>query len=203
MPVVENERGTFIYNSKDLCMIQHIPELIESGISSFKIEGRVKSAYYVATVVKAYREAIDAYVNNPEKYVFDPALLDELKKVSHREYTTGFYFGKPSGNEQIYHTSSYIREYDIVGLVKEYDKSTGIAVVEQKNRFFVGDEIEVVQPGKPFFKQIVEELKNENEEKINVAPHPQMILKIPMKYPVVPHTILRKKSEQEKDLSGR
>lgn len=203
MPVVENERGTFIYNSKDLCMIEHIPELLKSGISSLKIEGRVKSAYYVATVVKAYRQAIDAYMDNPEKYVFDPALLDELKKVSHREYTTGFYFGKPSGKEQIYHTSSYIREYDIVGLVKEYDPVTGIAIIEQKNRFFVGDEVEVVQPDKPFFfTQIIEEMRNEEGQAINVAPHPQMVLKIPMKVPVVPYSMLRKKGE-EKDLSGR
>ncbi|MBZ4644862.1 MAG: family peptidase [Petroclostridium sp.] len=203
MPVVENERGTFIYNSKDLCMIGHIPELLKSGISSLKIEGRVKSAYYVATVVKAYRQAIDAYMDNPGKYVFDPALLDELKKVSHREYTTGFYFGKPSGKEQIYHTSSYIREYDIVGLVKEYDPVTGIAIIEQKNRFFVGDEVEVVQPDKPFFfTQIIEEMRNEEGQAINVAPHPQMVLKIPMKVPVVPYSMLRKKGE-EKDLSGR
>jgi len=192
MPVYENDRGTFIYNSKDLCMIEHIPELVESGISSFKIEGRVKSAYYVATVVKAYREAIDSYFDDPEHYVFNPELLDELKKVSHREYTTGFYFGKPTGKEQIYHTSSYIREYDIVGLVLDYDESTGIATVEQRNRFYAGDEVEIMQPGKPYFKQIVEEMRNQDGEIIEVAPHPQMILKIPVKQPVVRDAIIRK-----------
>ena len=192
MPVYENDRGTFIYNSKDLCMIEHIPELVESGISSFKIEGRVKSAYYVATVVKAYREAIDSYFDDPEHYVFNPELLDELKKVSHREYTTGCYFGKPTGKEQIYHTSSYIREYDIVGLVLDYDESTGIATVEQRNRFYAGDEVEIMQPGKPYFKQIVEEMRNQDGEIIEVAPHPQMILKIPVKQPVVRDAIIRK-----------
>jgi putative protease len=203
MPVYENERGTFIYNSKDLCMIEHIPELIDSGITSFKIEGRVKSAYYVATVVKAYREAIDQYFDNPENYRFDPRLLDELHKVSHRAYTTGFFFGKPTGNEQIYTTSSYIREYDIVGLVREYDEETGIATIEQRNRFFVGEEIEILQPHKPFFKQIVTEMRNEEGESIESAPHPQMILKIAMAQPVVPNSILRKKSAKKKELGGR
>ncbi|NLY44056.1 MAG: U32 family peptidase [Clostridiaceae bacterium] len=192
MPVFENDRGTFIYNSKDLCMIEHIPELVDCGISSFKIEGRVKSAYYVATVVKAYREAIDSYFEKGENYVFDPLWLDELRKVSHRDYTTGFYFGKPSGNEQVYGTSSYIREYDIVGLVKEYDAATGIATVEQRNRFFVGDEIEVIQPGKPFFSQTIEKMWDEQGEPLEVAPHPQMIVKMPMRAPVVPCAMLRK-----------
>ncbi|WHH61630.1 U32 family peptidase [Petroclostridium sp. X23] len=195
MPVVENERGTFIYNSKDLCTIQYIPELLQSGITSLKIEGRVKSAYYVATVVKAYRQAIDSYLENPEGYAFNPLLLDEIKKVSHREYTTGFYFGKPGSSEQNYSTSSYIRGYDIVGMVKGYDSDTGIATIEQRNRFFVGDEIEIVQPDRPLFKtMIVKEMKNQQEEAIDVAPHPQMVLKIPMDEPVSPHSILRKKA---------
>jgi len=192
MPVYENDRGTFIYNSKDLCMIEHIPELVQSGITSFKIEGRVKSAYYVATVVKAYREAIDSYFESPENYTFYPELLEELKKVSHREYTTGFYFGKPTGKDHVYHTSSYIREYDIVGLVLDYDENTGIATVEQRNRFYTGDEIEIIQPGKPYFKQIVQEMRNEEGELIEVAPHPQMILKLPVRQPVVPNAMIRK-----------
>lgn len=196
MPVYEDERGTYIYNSKDLCMIRHIPELVKSGITSFKIEGRVKSAYYVATVVKAYRDAIDAYLTDPDHYTFDSSWMEELQKVSHREYTTGFYFGKPSGNEQIYHTSSYIRDYDIIGLVKEYDANTGIATVEQRNRFSVGDEIEVMQPHQPFYVQVVEQMENESGERVDTAPHPQMILKIPMKQPVVPNTILRKHKEE-------
>ncbi|MGE4283021.1 MAG: U32 family peptidase [Clostridia bacterium] len=199
MPVVENERGTFIYNSKDLCMIEYIPELLKSGISSLKIEGRVKSTYYLATVVKAYRQAIDTYLENPDQYQFNPMLLDEMKKVSHREYTTGFYFRKPKGSEQIYHTSSYIREYDIVGLVRDYDEASKVATIEQRNRIFIGDEIEILQPDKPFFQTMtIKDMKNADGETIDVAPHPQMIIKIPMEEAVVPYTILRKKSIEEK-----
>ena len=115
--VFENERGTFIFNSKDLCTIEHIPELVESGIASLKIEGRVKTAFYVATVVGAYRREIDRYCEDPENYVFNPAELEELCKVSHRPYTTGFYFGRPDSDAQVYETSSYIRDYELVGIV--------------------------------------------------------------------------------------
>ena len=126
MPVFENERGTFIYNSKDLCMIEHIDKLIQSGLTSFKIEGRVKSEFYVATVVAAYRRAIDAYMQDPVNWKPDPSLYAELKKVSHRDYTTGFYFNKPGGTEQRYGGSSYIREYDMVGVVEQSSfKRTG------------------------------------------------------------------------------
>ena len=117
MPVVETERGTFIFNSKDLCMIEHIPALIEAGIDSFKIEGRVKNELYVATVISAYRAAIDAYMANPDDYVTSPELLEELSKVSHRGYTTGFYFGKPQADAHKFETSEYIRDYGIVGVV--------------------------------------------------------------------------------------
>lgn len=196
MPVYENERGTFIYNSKDLCMIEHIPELIQSGISSLKIEGRIKSSFYVAQVIKAYREAIDTYYSNPGEYHFNPQWLEELSKASHREYTTGFYFGKPTGEGQIYHSSSYIREYEFVGVVLEYDKSTGIAKVEQRNRMFVGDEIEVLRPGVPFFTQKIKSMKNTEGEDIEVAPNPQMILYMPMDQEVGEFTMLRRKEKE-------
>lgn len=197
MPVYENERGTFIYNSKDLCMIEHIPELIETGVSSFKIEGRMKSSYYVATVVKAYREAIDAYYKDPASYSFDPAWLEEISKASHREFTTGFYLGKPSGNEQIYHTSSYIREYDFVGLVKEYDKATGIATVEQRNRMYTGEEIEVVRPRGAYFVQKIGNMRNLEGEEIDVAPHPQMTVFMHIDQEVEPYTMLRRKAKED------
>ncbi len=203
MPVYEDARGTYIYNAKDLCMIQHIPALMESGITSFKIEGRVKSAYYVATVVKVYREAIDAYLQNKDAYIFDERLWQELKKVSHREYTTGFYFGKPGGSEQIYHTSSYIREYDIVGVVREYDEKDGWAVIEQRNRFCIGDEIEFLQPDEPYFTQRVKQMQNEEGKPIDSAPHPQMIIKLPVSQPVKPHTIIRKMKEIKQALGER
>ncbi len=192
-PVYEDEKGTYIFNSKDLCMIEYIPQLIESGIFSFKIEGRMKSSFYVATVVSAYRKAIDAYMSDPENYRFDPEWLVELSKASHREYTTGFYFNKTTGADQIYNTSSYIREYDFVGMVLEYNKETGIAKIEQRNRMIVGDEIEVVVPKKDYFVQTIEVMKNEEGESIRTAPHAQMIVYMPMKQEVEPYTILRRK----------
>ncbi|PNT93289.1 peptidase U32 family protein [Clostridium thermosuccinogenes] len=194
MPVYENERGTFIFNSRDLCMIEHIPELINTGVSSLKIEGRMKSSFYVATVVKAYRDAIDAYYNDPEGYRFNPKWLEEISKVSHREFTTGFYFNKPTEKDQIYNTSSYIRGYDFVGIVMEYDSKTGIATVEQRNRMFLGDEIEVVRPKGDFFIQKIESMKNSDGESIDVAPHPQMTVYMPMEKPVEKFTMLRRKA---------
>ena len=196
MPVFENERGTFIYNSKDLCMIEYIPEILESGVESLKIEGRMKSSYYVATVVRAYRQALDSYYNNPENFRFNPEWLEEVSKASHREFTTGFYFNKPTGKDQIYHTSSYIREYDFVGLVTAYDRITGIATVEQRNRMFVGDEIEVVSPKGGYFTQVIKEMKNIDSEKIDVAPHPQMTVFMPMDQDVEEYTMLRRKSKE-------
>ena len=189
MPIMEDESGTFIFNSKDLCMIKHIPALIESGVKSFKIEGRVKSEYYVSTVVKAYRDAIDAYYRDPENYKFDNRWFEELKKVSHREYSEGFYFGKP---EQIYTYGSYVRNYDIVGMVTDFDETTGIATIQQRNRFYKGDTVEFLPPVGDFFEHTVDYLKNDEGEDIDVAPHPQMTLKMKLLRPVERDTIVRK-----------
>ncbi len=193
MPVFENERGTFIMNSKDLCMIDHIPELIGSGVSSLKIEGRVKSEYYVATIVGAYRKAIDKYYENPAKYEFDSACYDEIKKVSHRDYYTGFFFGIPDTGAQIYGSSSYIREYDLIGIVEDYDEVTCLAKVSQRNRFFLGDEIEIMQPCENYFTQKVEVLKDENMTDIPVANHAAMTVYIKTDRPVVKDAMLRLK----------
>lgn len=193
MPVVENDRGTFIFNSKDLCMIEYIPELVKSGINSFKIEGRVKNELYVATVIKAYRQAIDAYYADPEGYKFDESLLDELKKVSYREYTTGFFNDRPTGDEQVYGSSTYIQDYTIVGVVKDYDKDTGVATIEQRNRFFKGDEIEVLSPDIPNFAFTVNEMTDGDGNEIDVAPHAQMTVKMKIEHPVGEYTILRMK----------
>ena len=195
LPVFENERGTFIMNSKDLCMIEHIPEIVGSGVYSLKIEGRVKSEYYVATIIAAYRKAIDAYYETPSEYEFNPMWLDEVKKVSHRDYYTGFFFGIPDTGAQIYGSSSYIREYDIVGIVLDYDEKTCLAKVTQRNRFFKGDEIEIIQPGKDFTTQRVEILKDENMNDIEVANHAAMTLYIKTDVPVVKDAMLRKKAE--------
>ena len=193
MDVFENERGTFIFNSKDLCTIRHIPELVKSGIASLKIEGRVKTSYYVATVVGAYRREIDRYFADPENYTFNEAEYEELCKVSHRPYTTGFYFGKPDENAQVYTSSSYIRDYDLIGMVLSYDADTGEAVVSQRNRFFKGDEIEIIQPMKPFFTQTVDKITDENGTEIEVANHAEQIVRIKTVKPVCEGAMLRKK----------
>ncbi|HAE92661.1 MAG TPA: peptidase U32, partial [Tissierella sp.] len=195
-PVFEDEEGTFIMNSKDLCMIEYIPELINAGIKSFKIEGRVKSSYYVATVIRAYRMAIDEYYNDPDNYRFNEKWLKEIKKASHRDFTTGFYFGKPTNEAQVYTTSSYVRGYDFVGLILDYDEETKIATVEQRNRIFTGEKIEIFGPNKDFITQIIQKMWDEEGNEIDVAPHPQQIIKILMEKPVSSMDMIRKEREE-------
>ncbi len=195
-PIEEDERGTYIMNSKDLCMIEHIPDLVKAGISSAKIEGRMKSAFYVATVVGVYRKAIDKYYEDPENYQFNPDWLTELKKVSHRDFTTGFYYGKASNEAQNYETSAYTREYDFIGKVLDYDKETKIATVEQRNKMVFGDEIEVFGPYTDFWVQKLDYLKDEEGNDLEAAPHPQQILKIKMEHPVKEGFMLRKRKEK-------
>lgn len=192
-PIVENERGTFILNSKDLCMIEHIPELVNSGITSLKIEGRVKTAFYGATVVGAYRREIDRYFDDPENYVFNKAEADELRKVSHRPYTTGFYFSRPSEDGQVYETSSYIRDYELTGIVTGYDEETKRMTVSQRNRFFEGDELEIMQPGKSYITLTAEDMRDEKGNPINCAPHAQQILTMKSDEPVICGAMIRKK----------
>lgn len=145
MPVYENERGTYIFNSKDLCMIEYIPELIEAGIDSFKIEGRMKTALYVATVARTYRKAIDDYLKSPETFKENLEWYkSEIGKCTYREFTTGFFFGKPDSDTQIYDSNTYVKNYIYIGTVNEVDEK-GRAVFNQKNRFFVGDNIEVMK----------------------------------------------------------
>jgi putative protease len=193
--VVEDDKGTFIFNSKDLCMIEHIPELINSGLDSLKIEGRMKSAYYVANIVRVYRKAIDDYYNDPENYKFDPQLLEEIKKASHREFTKGFYYTKPNENDQLYGSSSYTREYDFIGLVLEYDKETKLAKVEQRNKFSIGDNIEVMGPDYYGDDLAVTEMYDKNMEVIESAPHAQQIIYVKFEKEVKPYYILRKRKD--------
>ncbi|NBI63214.1 U32 family peptidase [Clostridiales bacterium] len=195
-PVEEDERGTYILNSRDLCMIDHIPELVRAGVASAKIEGRMKSSFYVATVVSAYRKAIDAYYEDPEHYMFCEKWMEELKKVSHREFTTGFYFNQPTNKDQNYQTSAYTRDYSFIGVVKSYDPVTKMAVVEQRNKITVGEEIEVFGPYTDFFTQRLEVLLDEEGNPIESAPHPQQILRIKMEHPVSENFMLRKRKEQ-------
>ncbi len=197
MPVFEDDRGTYFFNSKDLCMIDNIPEAVETGVKGFKIEGRMKSVHYVASVVRAYRNAIDAYFADPQNFKLDKKWLEEIGKASHREFTTGFYFGKPTGEEQIYKHSSYIREYDFVGVVREFYPDSKLAVVEQRNNFRVGQEIEFMNPSGKDFHQKIEKMWDQEGNEITVAPHPQQIVKIPVKREIEPYTILRRKRHKK------
>ncbi|MFB0971924.1 MAG: U32 family peptidase [Neofamilia sp.] len=196
-PVYEDDGGTFIMNSKDLCMIQNLPEMIDAGIDSLKIEGRVKGIYYVATVIRSYRMALDEYYKDPENYKFDESYLDEIKKASYRDFTTGFFFGKPQDDAQVYETNSYIRGYDFLGMVLDYDEETKLATIEQRNRMFVGNEIEIFGPGEKHFTQKIEVMLDEKDNPIEVAPHAQQIIKIKMEKPVSEYFMLRKPADEE------
>ena len=191
-PVLEDERGTYIFNSKDMCLLPYLPDVIASGVDSLKIEGRMKSVHYAASVVKAYREAIDSYFAAPEQFEVKKEWVEELDKVSHRAYTTGFYYGRPTEKDQIYGTSSYTQTSDFVGLVLDYDEKTGFATVEQRNNMKVGQEIEIFQPHLAGYRQILQEMYNDEGEAIQVAPHPQQIVKIRMDKPVESYGILRR-----------
>lgn len=191
-PVYEDEKGAYFFNSKDLCMIEHLPSLIEAGISVFKIEGRMKSSYYVAVVVKAYRHLIDSYFSKPKEYFCDEKWLDEIKKVSHRYFSTGFYFAKPGGEEQRYDSSAYIKTYDFAGLILDYNSDNQMAVIEQKNRIFVGDEIEIFGPNDDFFSQKIEKMWDEEGKEIEAAPHAKQIIRMKMAKPVKPWYMIRK-----------
>lgn len=196
-PIEESERGTFIFNSKDLCMIRHIPELINSGIVSFKIEGRVKSSFYVATVVKAYRDAIDAYYEAKKagtEFKFNEKWYEEITKVSNRDFTTGFFFGKPNDNDHNYGTSSYLRSYSFIGIIKGYDPENKHIIVEQRNKFNTGDRVEVLPPEGDSFDFVVTRMFDAEGNIIETAPHPQMEVRIPMdELPV--HSLLRKSND--------
>jgi putative protease len=194
-PVEEDERGTYVFNSKDLCMIEHIPEIIESGISSAKIEGRMKTIFYVATVVRVYREAIDAYYADPKNYRFKSEWLEELSKVSNRHFTTGFFLGRPDESSQNYESSAYIREYDFIGIVREYDEASGYAIVEQRNNFKKDQIIEIFGPGSAgFFTQEIKEMYDaKSGEPIDVAPHAQQLVRLKVDQPVAEKYMLRRK----------
>lgn len=195
-PIEEHDEGTFIMNSKDLCMIEHIDDMIEAGIASLKIEGRVKSEYYLATVIRSYRMAIDAYYADPKNYKYDPYLLEEIKKVSHRDFTTGFFYGKANENSQVYKDNSYIRGYDFVGLVLDYDEENKIATVEQRNRVFVGEDIEIFGPGIKHFDYKIEKMLDDKDREIDVANKAKQIFKIKIDEPIKKGFILRRKNEE-------
>lgn len=169
-PVYENERGTYIFNSKDLCMIEHIPELLEAGIDSLKIEGRMKTALYVATVARTYRRAIDDYLESPEKYRANlEQYRAEIVQCTHRQFTTGFYFGKPDENTQIYDTASYVNEYQYLGIIEEVRDN--LVQITQRNKFCVGDVIEVMKPDGRNVPVRVNAIYDEEHNAMESAPH--------------------------------
>ncbi|MCC3868391.1 peptidase U32 family protein [Terrisporobacter mayombei] len=199
-PVVEDIDPEFFFNTKDLCMIKYIPQIFESGITSLKIEGRMKTAYYVATTVRAYRMAIDEYYKDPENWKFNPIWLEELKKGSHRDYSTGFFLNRPDENSNNYESASYIRNYDFIGLVKGYEEETGLYIVEQRNKMYVGDKIEVIGPFKDTMFTTIEEMYDEEGSPIESAPHARQIVKMKVGIKLEKNYILRKPTEKARIL---
>ena len=195
MPVYENERGTYIFNSKDLCMIEHIPELIDAGIDSFKIEGRMKTALYVATVARTYRKAIDDFKKDPELYRQNMEWYkEEIGKCTYREFTTGFYFGKPGADAQIYDNNTYVKNFTYLGTVENVDER-GFAKIEQKNKFSVGETIEIMKPDGRNLEVVVKSICDEDGNEQESAPHPKQILWVDLGADVDKYDILRKKED--------
>ena len=195
LPVYENERGTYIFNSKDLCMIEHIPELIDAGIDSFKIEGRMKTALYVATVARTYRKAIDDYLDSEENYRKNmPWYREQISNCTYRQFTTGFFFGKPSEEAQIYDSNTYIKEYTYLGIVGPQNEQ-GLYEIEQRNKFSVGETIEVMKPNGENTKVQVKRIVNEDGEDVESAPHPKQKLWIDLGITLDAFDILRRKED--------
>ena len=195
MPVYENERGTYIFNSKDLCMIEHIPEMIASGIDSLKVEGRMKSALYVASMARTYRMAIDDYAIRPEKYSENLAFYkSEISKCTYREYTTGFFFGKPDESTQIYDESTYIKEWTYLGMASEDKKEISGRTyygLEQKNKFCVGDTVEIMTPDGRNIQAAVLDMEDDKGNKISSCPHPGMHFYADLGLELEPYDIIR------------
>ena len=201
LPVYENERGTYIFNSKDLCMIEHIPELVDAGVDSCKIEGRMKTALYVATVARTYRKAIDDYFESEEKYRANmPWYLDEISRCTYRQFTTGFYFGKPSNETQIYDNNTYVNEYTYLGIVGSVDEQ-GRAKIEQRNKFSVGDKIEIMKTDGRDIEAIVKGIVNEKGQSVESAPHPKEVLYIELDQETEQYDILRIHAPQNGNLT--
>lgn len=193
MPVYENERGTYIFNSKDLCMIEYIPEMIKAGIDSFKIEGRMKTALYVATVARTYRKAIDDYLESPEKYKKNmPWYLDQIKNCTYRQFTTGFYFGKPSEESQIYDNNTYVKEYTYLGIAGEIKDR--LCRIEQRNKFSVGETIEIMKPDGRNVPTTVKSITDEDGVEKESAPHPKQVLYVELSEQAEVYDILRRES---------
>ncbi|KXG43136.1 peptidase U32 family protein [Tepidibacillus decaturensis] len=193
IPLFNPEDDSYTMSSKDLCMIESIPDMIETGVDSLKIEGRMKSVHYVATVVNAYRQAIDAYFEDPQNYTFNPAWLDEIEKASHRPLTKAFYYTTPNQEDQIYGNEPKMRKYDFVGLVLDYDQTTGIATIQQRNNFMVGQEVEFFGSNTKFIQKI-EQIEDKDGNLLDAARHPLQIVKVKVDQPVYPYDMMRKEN---------
>lgn len=196
-PIEQDDKGTYIMNARDMCMIEHIPELVNAGVTSLKIEGRAKSAYYTAAVTNAYRAAVDEFLKNPsDDFKVSPWISEEMRKVSYREYCTGFYFGSPLENAEIYYEGGYRREWDVVAVCEKCENGRLFAV--QRNKFLDGDILEVVEPGGEPFKIRVDGLENENGEAVESAPHAMMKLSFVCERTVKSGAIIRKQKDEPK-----
>lgn len=195
LPVYENERGTYIFNSKDLCMIEHLPDMIDAGIDSFKIEGRMKTALYVATVARTYRKAIDDYLKDPALYEKNmPWYLDQISDCTYRQFTTGFFYGKPNYETQIYDNNTYVVGYTYLGTVLKYED--GYGYFQQKNKFSVGETIEVMKPNGDNIEVEVKSIKNEEGEEMESCPHSKQMLFVDLGIELEEFDILRRREEQ-------
>ncbi len=186
LPVFENERGTYIFNSKDLCMIEYIPEIVDAGIDSLKIEGRMKTALYVATVARTYRKAIDDYFESEEKYRSNMDYYkDEISKCTYRQFTTGFFFGKPTHETQIYDSNTYVREYTYLGLINDFEDD--YCIIEQRNKFCVGDTVEIMKKDGSNLTTRVVSMKDEYGKECDSCPHPKK--KVYVKFDAMPEML--------------
>ena len=196
LPVYENERGTYIFNSKDLCMIEHIPELVEAGIDSFKIEGRMKTALYVAVVTRTYRQAIDDYLKDEALYRSRMEYYkEEIAKCTYRQFTTGFFFGKPDHDTQIYDNNTYIKAYTYLGLIGDR-REDGFYGLEQRNKFSVGEKIEVMKPDGRDVEVTVRAMTDEEGQPMESCPHPKQKIYADLGVELSPFDLLRRKDEQ-------
>ncbi len=192
-PVFEDQRGTYILSSKDLCLLEFIPALCKAGVSAFKIEGRVKSIHYVATTTGIYRAAIDEYIKDPQNYRVRPEWLEEIGKISNRQYTTGFIDAERTKNEKPFQIESiYNRNYTFTGVVTGYDYARGLLEVEQRNRFRCGDSMEILTPGMKIIRIDVDSILDGDGRLLEAAPHPRQVVYIPFPEPVPEYSLLRR-----------
>ena len=192
MTVNEDDRGTYIFNSKDLCMVEHMDDVLNSGIDSLKIEGRMKTALYVATVARTYRKAIDDYLESPEKYKANMSWYQEqISNCTYRQFTTGFFYGKPDENTQIYDNNTYVKEYTYLGYAEEVDEN-GFTYITQRNKFTVGETIEIMKPDGRNIEATVKAIYDEDGNSVESAPHPQQKLAVDLGAEIEKYDLLRR-----------